>query len=746
MSGAESPYESDMTSSSSEKNVGRYELRKAIGSGSRGQVYLAYDPLLDSLVAIKMLHHNGADEAVVRFQKEAIATGKLKHPRIAQTLDFGIADGLLYMVMEFVDGESLAKVLEREGSLPVERALPLFLDICDGLTHAHAHGIFHRDLKPANVIVVKSEVGEFAKLVDFGIAKIQGDDHVVTDPNAIVGSPIYMSPEQCKGELCDARSDVYSLGCLMFETLSGRPPFFCDTAIDTIKLKTSMEAPDLSSVMDTTGMPAAILTVVTTCLRREPSERFQNVSAIEQALDEITLDHESLNTPSSEPAGKRTAAKPLVYAGVALGVVLLGAAQVAKQILHEDAISDNSKFKVLSSSLDSAEFYTRTTKYIDPLKAESDDGVLRHDDSKSFGVQLQNELPLLANGNQKNCFVVLDPKFPDRIRAKRVVHDEDFKQLEGRTGLRILYIDHAGALVGTGMRYLENLPLTELRVENTMMKNVALEHFCNIRSLQFLSIHDGINFTDEGLKNIGNLKKLRMFELSSANISDRGMQYISNASELELLMLTRSIQVTDDSIPSVIRLSKLKTLNLSDTGITARGVAALARGRNKISELMINGLPWSDQSIEALAAMPSLVLLSMENTNVTDELVKKLTQVKGLQCVNIEAKYLSADGVKALKALPNLGQLHLKNPVVSLDFLNSLAALDVRVLELNRATNLYDSQLFRLQNMPRLEFLSLSDCNDKDVTWNGIQEFKRNYSKRWKRNIEVGYDARGIAE
>ncbi len=745
MSGAESPNESDMTSFS-KKNVGRYELRKAIGSGARGQVYLAHDPLLDSFVAIKTLHYSGSDDAVVRFQNEAIATGKLKHPRIAQTLDFGSAEGLLYMVMEFVDGESLDKILEREGSLPIERALPLFLDICDGLTHAHAHGIFHRDLKPANVIVVKSELGEFAKLVDFGIAKIQGDDHVVTDPNAMVGSPIYMSPEQCKGGLSDARSDVYSLGCLMFETLSGRPPFLGDTAIDTIKLKMSTDAPDLSSVMDTTGMPGAILSVVKTCLRRDPSDRFQNVSAIEQALDEITLDHESLNTSSSAPAGKRTVAKPVVYAGVVLGLILLGAAQVAKQILHEDSISDNSKFKVLSSSLDSAEFYTRTTKYIDPLKSEAEDGVLRHDDSKSFGVQLQNELPLGSNGDQKNCFVVLDPKFPDRMRTARRVQDEDFKQLVGRKDLRILIIDHAGSLVGTGMKYLENLPLRELRVENTMMKNVAMEHFCNIRTLQFLSIHDGINITDEGLKNLGKLKKLRMFELSSANISNRGMQYISNASELESLMLTRSMQVTDDSIPSVIRLSKLRSLNISDTGLTARGVTALARGRNNLSELVINGLPWSDQSIEALASMPSLVLLSMENTNVTDDLVKKITRLKGLQCLNLEAGKLSANGVKTLTALPNLSQLHLRNPVVSLDFLNSLAGLDIKVLDLNRASNLYDSQLFRLLNMPRLQYLSLSDCNDKDVTWKGIQEFKRNYSKRWKRDIEVGYDARGIGE
>lgn len=727
--------------------AGRYEVREAIGSGARGQVYLAHDPLLDSLVAIKMLHHNGADEAVVRFQKEAIATGKLKHPRIAQTLDFGIADGVLYMVMEFVDGVSLEQLLESEECLPTERALPLFLDICEGLAHAHANGIFHRDLKPANVIVVKSEAGEFAKLVDFGIAKIQGDDLVVTDPQAIIGSPIYMSPEQCKGEVCDSRSDLYSFGCLMFETLSGNPPFLGDTAIDTINLKTTRAAPELSSVMDTSHLPPVLVQIIQKCLERDPQQRYQSVTEIEKALDEITLDRESGDSSQPVSTGSRTAKMPALYVVLTLVVILLISGYVAQQILTDGTAADSSKLKIINTGLESAEFYKQSTKFVDPKVEDKydDDDVVRDDDTRSFGVQLQHDIPVENKGNQINCFVV-DGKTPDRIRTTRMVHDEDFKQLVGKTYLRRLDIDHAGSLTGAGMKYIEKLPLKEIRVNNSMMKDVAMEHFCKIPTLEFLSVHDGINFTDQGLRNIGNLKKLRMLEITSANITDAGVEYVSQSSQLEWLMLSRTSQITDKCIPSIIRLSKLRTLTLSDTGVTADGIVALARGRKNLYELTISGLPWSDESMTALAEMPNLSLLSMENTKVNNQLLQHLTRLKALAILELEAKTLSPADIRVLQGLPNLTRLLLRNPVVSIEFLNSLATLKVKTLELNRAVGLYDATLYRLQNMPALEYLSISDCNDSDVTWKGVQEFKRRYSKRWKRNIEVGYDTLGIAE
>jgi eukaryotic-like serine/threonine-protein kinase len=225
----------------------KYEIGEALGSGGMSTVYRAQHLFLDKVVAIKLLNQQLASDAsaVQRFQVEAKAAYELDHPNLLGVYDFGLStDGQAYIVMDYLEGESLADIIKREGTVDLARALPIFLDICSGLAHAHDKGVLHRDIKPSNVMLVIGARGKLtAKIVDFGLAKVYDDSALkLTQTGEIFGSPLYMSPEQCRGLPLDFRSDLYSLGVLMYETLSGRVPIMGTSVYDTFAKKLS-EAP-----------------------------------------------------------------------------------------------------------------------------------------------------------------------------------------------------------------------------------------------------------------------------------------------------------------------------------------------------------------------------------------------------------------------------------------------------------------------------------------------------------------------
>jgi eukaryotic-like serine/threonine-protein kinase len=217
---------------------GKYQLLARIGAGGMGAVYQARRVHIGDEVAVKVLHAHYVTEAsaVERFRREARAAAMLRHPSVVAIYDFGEARGNdpAFIVMELVDGVSLRALLQRERRLPPERAVALMREICAGVGAAHRHHVVHRDLKPDNVIVTApAHTGEFekVKVLDFGIAKLRDltPDQSLTQTGTVLGTPYYMSPEQCRGDALDARSDVYSLGAMLYEMMAGQPPFTANT-------------------------------------------------------------------------------------------------------------------------------------------------------------------------------------------------------------------------------------------------------------------------------------------------------------------------------------------------------------------------------------------------------------------------------------------------------------------------------------------------------------------------------------
>ncbi len=265
----------------------RYHILKRIGEGGMGRVYLGEHVKMNRQCAIKVMSPalvNDAESAA-RFAREASNAARIIHPNVAAVFDYGESDGLIYLVMEYVDGEPLSRLLTREAPLAVDRALELAKQIADGLGAAHELGIIHRDLKPDNILIMRSRAGkEIAKVVDFGIAKAirEGVDEGLTRTGQVIGTPEFMSPEQLVGDPVDARSDLYALGCILHLMLTAAPPFSAATREQMIKRRLSEDAPGVH-VLDQ-QIPESVAGIVGRLLARSPKDRYGSAVEVRDAL------------------------------------------------------------------------------------------------------------------------------------------------------------------------------------------------------------------------------------------------------------------------------------------------------------------------------------------------------------------------------------------------------------------------------------------------------------------------------
>jgi serine/threonine-protein kinase len=291
---------------------GRYRVIEAIGRGGMGVVYRVEHLRMGKIAAMKVLHRDLADdpEVVQRFEREAAAVSKLHHPHTVQVFDFGTASGALYLIMEYVRGLDLAHVVQRDGPLPWSRAAPLFAQICGALHEAHELGIVHRDLKPENVLITRSTAGrDYAKVLDFGLAKIDLPKAPVTDTGRqqIVGTPYFMSPEQIRGEDVNLTSDIYSLGALMFEILTGEHVFSGSTAVGVLTkhLTTEPDAPSMRAPK--LGIDPQVDHLVRKALAKDPKARWKSAAELGAAIEEVYRDTVEGSHPGRSPARARPA-------------------------------------------------------------------------------------------------------------------------------------------------------------------------------------------------------------------------------------------------------------------------------------------------------------------------------------------------------------------------------------------------------------------------------------------------------
>jgi serine/threonine protein kinase len=284
---------------------GRYKIQSVIGQGSAGTVYRAVQELIGREVAVKVLHDYlvSDDEFIKRFKQEAKASSRLNHPNIITIYDFGVipqGGGRPYIAMDLLNGTPLSDVITEVNHIDPVDGVPIFTQVCGAFGEAHRQGVVHRDIKPENIVLVeRGGVKNFPIVVDFGIARLIQDESEqarITRTGTVCGSPTYMSPEQCTSSKVDHRSDIYSLGIVIYETLTGEVPFQHEELVRVMAMHLSDSPKPINEVRPDLHFPDALIAIVQKTLLKNPNDRFQSMEELSDALEECLKEPETKTT------------------------------------------------------------------------------------------------------------------------------------------------------------------------------------------------------------------------------------------------------------------------------------------------------------------------------------------------------------------------------------------------------------------------------------------------------------------
>ncbi len=566
---------------------GRYEFLSVIGSGGSGTVFKARDTVLDKLVAIKKLHSFATDTSAVRFQREARLVGSLKHHNVMSALDFGLTTrNEPYLILDFVNGKSLSQLSRHEGPLAPADAIPLFIQICSGLSHAHQNNIIHRDLKPSNVMLVDEfdqltgESTRVAKIVDFGLAKqLTDNDQVLTKTNVTLGTPIYMSPEQTRGAEVDRTTDIYSFGCLMFETLTGHPPFEADNNVELAELHRHTPPPNLANHnLDCSGH---LEQIVARCLSKKPKDRYQSFVPIKNALEleleslDSSADRKTIELPIDSSALERKINWKLISGIAALLLTLLGA---SIWILRNAG----------NSRVDPAEMRVRLTDNGGLEKiVQGGKGGLRDKNGKLYSEG--RWVCLDVNDDDLKLFLQKKPRVRDIDLSESTITARTFKALSKlKTIESLTYVSHAIndenlrniAMIGTlkqiqiggeadsppdfdSLKHFDKLPMIDLQIHEVRLTPEAFKAIARFPKLQSLHFRECRGITPEGLSVLARLNKVEAINLEYTDVTDGGIKALSsNKGVLNRVVLSCCENLTPKSLGLMAGMKSLRYLDL----------------------------------------------------------------------------------------------------------------------------------------------------------------------------------------
>ncbi|HEY9678725.1 MAG TPA: serine/threonine-protein kinase [Drouetiella sp.] len=353
---------------SSDPNLisGRYRIETQIGSGGMSVVYKAHDILLNREVALKKLLSIQHGAAIARFQQEARAAAKLQSPSIVSVYDFGTeTDGTPFLVMEYIDGAPLSDLIKRFHQIDWLSVVEIMEQVCEALIQAHNAGVIHRDIKPSNILVTSSSNLKYhARVVDFGIARLEAEQSI-TQTGEVFGSPLYMSPEQATGKKVDPRSDIYSLGCVMFEALTGQPPFTGASSLETLMMHQSEPIPTIRS----TVIPMALIELTESMLEKDPQERPESCAVVLERLQTLERDPaKQVAGPRSVLAKKNSRAQKINIMASVVALSVIGAVGIfaARQFHHPLLQQTN------SAGIDNSKMTTSESRQPKPVSDSSD--------------------------------------------------------------------------------------------------------------------------------------------------------------------------------------------------------------------------------------------------------------------------------------------------------------------------------------------------------------------------------------
>jgi len=621
---------------------GRYKILSELGRGGMGIVYKVEQVFLHEIYAFKLLQEQHlTGKLLIRFQNEAQATIRLNHRNLVSCKDFGLLeDNCPFLVMECVEGTTLEAMLTKHRALPIKEAIAIFLQVCDGLGYAHDHGIIHRDLKPSNIMLPDQQFDtkhDVVKILDFGIAKIVCDEdrQALTRTGEIFGSPLYMSPEQCLGRNIDHRSDIYAVGCVFFETLTGLSPFAGETALATMMQHQSNTIPTLKQTSLGEDFPQALEQVIARLLAKDPAHRYQTMMALKNDLQRIMDDKEIqwnvpvITTTATTKPQFINAKKIAAAACLVLALALAGFAILNKQSVRTALPA---KTPPVVTSFDKYVEVAEPTSYYAtvPLKqAKGGPWTLIFPSEGIGSISLPAGIGTSADGHKAQGRVqfsiahslVLTPSWGAceklrnfrRFRSDEIwgldlsnmleIDDDVLVAFDHLTGLRFLYLT-ATDISDRGLEHVKDLPkLLELRVNDSKVTGAGVTKMKCIKHLRTLWV-DQLNKVPEVLRALDGSTALMYLSASRTDLTDADMSYIARMPNLTVLRVPHN-HITDAGLAKLAALKGLQALEISRNPITTASIPLFKQFKH-LQGLYITTYNWSpSQKAELKKILPA---------------------------------------------------------------------------------------------------------------------------------------------
>lgn len=570
--------------------VERYRVIRQLGTGGMGVVFEAEDQLLNKHVAIKTMKKGvlGA-EHIMRFQREATALAALNHPHLVPLYVFGITeDNEPYMVMSMETGVPLSDLI-KERRILLKQAVSIFIQICDAMQHAHDRSVLHRDLKPGNILVRNVDTDSpFVVIIDFGIAMVETANSMdsLTKTGVLMGTPAYMSPEQVKGQAVDATSDVYSLGCIMFETLTGVAPFTAPSALEVLRRKSTSEAPTINQVGAATEFSQNLEAIVAKCLALAKTERYQSMAEISNDLELFQLGAAPKRREQKTANDSRKEHLIIPIFSSAAIILILGI--VLSSILWEPAETKTDKAQ--RTAVATAKTMTSSPNALD---------------------YEEDEKPIY---DAKESALVMPARTNDALAAKWL------KEYHAR-GTKIRTVKFHLCIDFTGKAFDEcrEIPIYGVVLKATGLTTDGLRALSTLPSLKSLTLgNPKLNSTvsKKGLQYLINAPKLRELCVSRCDIDDDKLAVICKIRNLFRLDLAGNKKIDDHSLEVIADNSKkLEVLNIDDTSVTGHGLAHLNRIK-KLGYLSVIRLNVNENDLLALKH-PEMINIDVTGTKVS---------------------------------------------------------------------------------------------------------------------------------
>lgn len=595
-----------------------------------GVVYEAEDKLLKKTVAIKTIKSGILSSVhVMRFQREANALAALKHSGLVPLFIFGISqDNEPYMVMQFEEGKPLSEIIESRGRLPMYKSVNIFIQVCDAMQHAHSQGVLHRDLKPGNIVVknIESENPQTV-VIDFGIAMVEDGSKVdfLTKTGMMLGTPSYMSPEQIRGHGVDARCDIYAVGCMMFQTLTGKLPFEAPSVLELLNAKTvGAEAPKINTTITGLSFPKGLEEIVAKAIAYSPETRYQSMEELKQDLiafkqgdyrakgDEELFETEDIVPVSSSQ--NQSGFKQI--AAIIFGITLLigGAAMLYFAIT---AHPKHNTPKITTAVID------------DPAVDISPDDIP------------QSVVDMAEERKSADGALVVPPASSDNDAASYIERERD------RT-YRIVRCIETNA-TGT---FFDRVTLPVERVDSigSRFSDSGLKVIAKLPRLKELSLVNEKIFSASGIESFQKAKTLKFLELRDCNVELSKSRAIAKLHALESLILEGNRTFSDTALAELLRgLPELKLLDLSNTKVTAESLKNLET-LSSLKDLSIRQLHLTDKDLMQMAPLKALTELDVRgNPAVTDAGLSALKKYKNLKVLRVDLSNFNQSAVVQLQ-------------------------------------------------------------------------------------------------